>query len=90
MRDRLPTAIALLLAVGAVALAACIAAPHPGAQPAGFVPEPKDRPLLESPQQVWEARATGVGCFRFGGEHYVVENLPEEYVDYSAWYVRMP
>ena len=55
-----------------------------------FVPKPKDRPVLESVQQVWNARTTGVCEFDFDGVHYVVTNLPKEYVDYSAWYVRLP
>ena len=55
-----------------------------------FFPSPKDRPILESVQQVWEARTTGVCRFRIGGELYIVENMPKEYVDYSSWYVRMP
>ena len=55
-----------------------------------FSPRPKDRPVLETPQQVWEARTTGVCTFKFDGTLYVVENLPKHYVDYSSWYVRMP
>ena len=55
-----------------------------------FFPRPKDRPVLETVQQVWEARTTGVSTFRIGSEYYIVENLPKEYVDYSSWYVRMP
>lgn len=50
----------------------------------------KDRPMLESVQQVWQARTTGISEFNFDGVHYVIENLPKEYVDYSSWYVRMP
>ena len=60
------------------------------ADPVEFVPKPKDRPVLESVRQVYEARTTGVSTFRIGKEHYVVENLPKHYVDYSSWYVRMP
>ena len=55
-----------------------------------FAHKPKDRPVLESVQQVWEARTTGVSEFYFDGTHYVVENMPKNYVDYSSWYVRMP
>lgn len=49
-----------------------------------------DRPVLESVQQVWNARTTGVCEFNFNGYHYIVHNLPKEYVDYSSWWVRMP
>lgn len=52
--------------------------------------KPKDRPVLESVQQVWKARTTGVCEFNIGGVHYVVVNMPKEYVDYSSWYCRMP
>lgn len=55
-----------------------------------FMLHPKDRPLLETPQQVLEARTTGVSTFYFDGTYYIVENLPKHYVDYSSWYVRMP
>lgn len=55
-----------------------------------FVPRPKDRPVIESVNKVWDARMTGVVEFDFDGEHYVITNLPKHYIDYSAWYVRMP
>ena len=63
---------------------------HTTAEAVEFVHKPKDRPVLESVQQVWEARTTGVCTFYFDGALYVVENMPKEYVDYSSWYVRMP
>ena len=49
-----------------------------------------DRPLLETVEQVYQARKTGYATFRIGAEYYVIENIPKEYVDYSSWYVRMP
>lgn len=49
-----------------------------------------DRPLLETVEQVYEARTTKYSHFRIGNEYYVVENLPKEYIDYSSWRVRMP
>ena len=55
-----------------------------------FVPRPKDRPILETVQQVREARISGVCTFRIGDEYYIVENMPKHYVDYSSWYCRMP
>ncbi len=55
-----------------------------------FLQQPVDRPVIESMPRVWEARATGISRFYFDGEYYVVDNLPKEYVDYSAWYVRLP
>ncbi len=55
-----------------------------------FWHKPKDRPVLETVHQVWEARTTGVCRFHFDGVYYVVENMPKEYIDYSSWYVRMP
>ena len=50
----------------------------------------KDRPVLESVEAVYKARTTGVCDFYVGNDHYVVRNLPKEYVDYSSWWVRMP
>jgi len=55
-----------------------------------FAQRPTDRPVIESMPRVWEARATGVARFHFDGVYYVVTDLPKEYVDYSAWYVRLP
>jgi predicted membrane protein len=49
-----------------------------------------DRPVLETVEQVYQARTTGYSTFRIGSEYYIVENLPKEYVDYSSWWVRMP
>ena len=49
-----------------------------------------DRPVLESVQQVYEARTTGICSFYFDGYYYVIQNMPKEYIDYSSWYVRMP
>ena len=60
------------------------------AQVVEFIPTPKDRPLLETVEQVTRARVTGTCDFRFDGVHYVIVNLPKDYVDYSAWCVRMP
>ncbi|MBQ9000399.1 MAG: hypothetical protein IJ087_00915 [Eggerthellaceae bacterium] len=54
-----------------------------------FFPAPKDRPILETVQQVRKARATGIAEFDFDGVHYIISGLPKEYVDYSAWYVRV-
>lgn len=71
-----------------VALPAMVAADEQAGE--AFLQEPKDRPVLETVQQVWEAETTGTASFYFGGEHYVIENLPKEYVKYSAWYCRMP
>ena len=55
-----------------------------------FVARPKDRPVLETVQQVMKARTTGISEFDFNGVHYVNANMPKEYVDYSSWYCRMP
>ena len=51
---------------------------------------PKDRPVLETVHQVWEAQTTGISEFEFDGVHYIVKDLPKEYVKYSSWYCRMP
>lgn len=91
-RDWLVAAMLALLALetcGAIALGLCTVPIEP-AGPVTFNQEPRDRPVLETPRQVWEARATGVSTFRFDGVLYVVEGLPRHYVDYSSWYVRMP
>ena len=55
-----------------------------------FLYTPRDRPVLETVQQVLQARTTGVSVFNIGGDHFVIENLPKEYVDYSSWFCRMP
>ena len=49
-----------------------------------------DRPLLETWEQVRDARLHGFAEFRIGRELFVVYDLPKEYVDYSAKCVRMP
>ena len=49
-----------------------------------------DRPVLETVSQVRQARMTGISEFDFDGEHYVIDGLPKEYVDYSSEYCRMP
>lgn len=95
--DRLVVAIVAMLVVDtacAVLLALIVAVssimqPEP-AHASEFRRKPCDRPVLETVQQVWEARTTGVSRFHFDGVYYVVENLPKGYVDYSSWYVRMP
>lgn len=50
----------------------------------------KDRPVLETVPKVMNARMTGISEFDFDGEHYIIESLPKEYVDYSSQYCRMP
>ena len=48
-----------------------------------------DRPLLSTRQQIETARATGICSFHIGNEHYIVTDLPKEYIDYSARCGRM-
>lgn len=93
-RDWLVVLLLVLLlfdCCGALLVVGCtvFAAPEQ-AHAVEFRPRPKDRPVLESVQQVWEARTTGVSRFHCGGVYYVVEDLPKHYIDYSSWYVRMP
>lgn len=59
-------------------------------EPVEFLHKPKDRPIMESMPRVWEARHTGVCVFYFDGVRYEVTDMPKEYVDYAAWYVRLP
>lgn len=47
-----------------------------------------DAPLLTA-RQAWEARATGYATFWIGSEYYVAEEVPKNYVDFSAWRTRM-
>ena len=68
-------------------LALSVSAPH---SPEQFAKPPMDRPVLESIEQVYQARRTGVSVFMFDGIEYTVVNLPDEYVDYSARWVRLP
>lgn len=49
-----------------------------------------DRPLLESMEQIVEARTTPYTSFRIGSDYFVVENLPRGYIDYATECVRMP
>ena len=49
-----------------------------------------DRPLLTTVDAVNKARSTGVCEFNIGKEHYIVWDMPKNYVDYSAWWVRLP
>lgn len=58
--------------------------------PPGPFASVSDRPLIEDVDSVWKARATGVSEFPFDGEHYVITNLPEEYLAYSEKACRMP
>ncbi len=76
----------LLCSLVLIGLAGC----EPARPPSEDFARVWDRPLLETPQQVWEAEATGRCAFRIGDEVYVASNLPAEYVEYSREYVRMP
>lgn len=79
----------ILAALGialAFALPGCSAPPHARES---FL-SVDDRPMLETPQQVQEARLTGRCAVRFGDELCIIENLPAEYVEWSSWRVRMP
>lgn len=95
--DRFAVACAVLLAlycvlfaVAGFAFAVSSIVSPPKAQAMEFLLNPRDRPVLESVPQVWQARTTGISEFDFDGVHYIVVNLPKHYVDYSSWYVRMP
>lgn len=68
-------------------LALSVSVPH---SPEQFAKPPMDRPVLESIEQVYQARRTGVSVFMFDGIEYTVVNLPDEYVNYSARWVRLP
>jgi len=93
-RDWLVIALLVMLtlnACGIVFITIDAAISYAGTTPeAEFVLNVKDRPVLETVHQVWQARATGISEFDFDGVHYVIEDLPKEYVDYSSWWVRMP
>ena len=79
----------ILLTAGIIYAVDAVAFPG-RAQGVEFAMKPKDRPVLETVRQVWQARTTGVAEFDFDGSHYVISGFPKEYVDYSSWYVRMP
>ena len=55
-----------------------------------FTTSPKDRPVLETVQQVLKAQTTGISEFDFDGVHYVITDMPKDYIAYSSWYCRMP
>ena len=80
---------ACALALSALVLSSVLFEPE-CAEALEFTTSVKDRPVLETVHQVWSARVTGVSEFDFDGVHYIVKNMPKEYVDYSSWYVRMP
>jgi len=103
MRQRLILAIKIgvtidLLLLITFAVIVCAASTHPKKpQPIRNTYYPftveasvRDRPLLETVEQVTQARRTGVSEFDFDGEHYVVVGLPKHYIDYASWCVRMP
>ena len=86
-----------LAAIDAALLISCAlyAAVHQPAiaeqsHPVQFMYKPVDRPVIESMPLVWESRATGISKFYFDGVYYELDDLPKEYVDYAAWYVRLP
>ena len=93
-RDWLVLAMVVVLVLEACCLSAIVAIATfflpDEAQAVEFASKPKDRPVLESVQQVLQARTTGISEFDYNGVHYVIDNLPKEYVDYASWYVRMP
>ena len=49
-----------------------------------------DTPLLHTRSQIEQARQTGIFAFKFDGEYYVIEGLPNSYINYSARCARMP
>ena len=73
-------ALYLALIVGASVLLAL------QSQPAGYAPHPadwpdiSDRPLLTA-EQAAEARETGAAAFDAAGEHWIVEGIPDEYIE---------
>lgn len=73
-------ALCLALVVGATALLVA------QSQPAGYEPAPaewpdiSDRPLLTA-EQAAEARETGAAAFDAAGEHWIVEGIPDEYIE---------
>lgn len=58
-------------------------------QPAGYEPAPAewpeigDRPLLTA-EQAAEARETGAAAFVCAGEHWIVEGIPDEYIERTS------
>lgn len=92
-RDWLLVAACALMVLEAALLAVFVvlfAVETSAGVPDEFAARPKDRLVLETPKQVLQARTTGIGEFDFDGVHYVISEIPKEYVDYSSWYVRMP
>lgn len=55
-------------------------------QPPGYAPQPaewpdiSDRPLLTAEQAV-EAHETGAAAFDAAGKHWIVEGIPDEYIE---------
>ena len=95
--DRLVVALTVLLLIDAALALVCVIGvityeviEPESAHAVEFLHKPKDRPIMESMPRVWEARHTGVCRFHFDGVYYEVDDLPKEYVDYAAWYVRLP
>ena len=87
----LACALGFVAAMGVISAALIIALEPSADKPedTAFAQSPNDRPVLETVDQVWQARATDVSTFWFDGIHYTVTGLPEEYVDYSAWRCRL-
>lgn len=59
-------------------------------QPTGYDPAPaewpdiSDRPLLTA-EQMAEARETGTAAFDCAGKHWVVEGIPDEYIERTTY-----
>jgi len=74
MRHVLATAWAIVGILWLVALSWPVPQAH--TNEAQFELQPRDRPVLDTRPEVWEARMHG-------------SEYPKEYVDYSAWWVRL-
>lgn len=99
MKRLIATGASLLVAVAAFSFGLMAAASEPPREPMlyknAYYPftvetSVKDRPVLETVPKVMKARMTGISEFDFDGEHYIIDGLPKEYVDYSSQYCRMP
>ena len=49
-----------------------------------------DTPLMHSRASIINAMETGVVAFDFDGEHYIIEGMPKEYIEYSVRCARLP
>ena len=63
---------------------------HKDAEILNFAYGIRDLPVLDKLDQIWQVRHYGYVTIYIDGEYQTIYNLPEDYVRYSAIFVRLP